>query len=984
MWLRDALPEAIPTARIMIYGYSSTIANSASIQNLEDLAISFRDSLLPLVRSETPRPIVFFGHSLGGLIVKQALTFLSKSQKETDMKLVQAVYGIVFFGVPNHGMDITSLIAMAGDGPNRFLVESINFHNSQILDILHRDFQLALGKQGESEIVCFYETETSPTAKRDDDGKWNMDGENALLVSKNSATNCRSWEIGTEHICSIARTHSNMVKFGQYDEEYEKVCERIRDLCQRARISPKTRNSNGTRSFQVPFTLQGVPTSEKFIDRPSDRIELEKYLLPQQSLASRRKIFVLQGLGGIGKTQLAVDFARRHKNAFSAVFWLDGRSEDQIKQSLAKCAERIPELHITNGFTSGPIIREDLDAAVANVMKWLAQPDNTQWLLIFDNVDQEYEQGGATGAYDIQQYLPTADHGSVLITTRLLRLTTLGESRLLKKVDSDLSKAILERWYGRELGPSYEGLLTRLDGLPLALAQAGSYLHETGMDVASYIQIYDQQWHQLMDSNNHSRPPLIDYKQGCITTTWTISLRAIETKNINSIYILQLWVFLDNKQFWHGILQAAGDIRAEAQCPTWLLNMGHDKSQFGEAMGLLLRYSMIQTTNGPEGCYTMHSVVHQWMFDLNSKQKAVEFARLAVILIGHLVPSSDQKEYWILQQRLLPHAERCSWWIQEHVLGWNESFAGDHSAFSSMHQLGVLYGHQGKLKEAEEMYTRALKMREQTLGRDHLLTLETGNNLGGVYSNQGRLKEAEEMYNLVLEGMEKVLGRDHVSTLYPVHNLGAVYFDQGKFKEAEEMYNQALEGRERILGYHHPLTLSTVENLGNVYSVQGKLKEAEGMYNRALGGYEKIFGRDHSSTFNVVYNLGGHYYTQGKFKEAEEMYDRALKGREKTLGRDHLSTLRTVDDLGRLYHNQGRLKEAEEMYGRALKGFQSALGPTHPKSYNIIRNLELLQADRANLSSQPQKSELTRSKGISGKHFVKFRNTFSRYIAKSK
>ncbi|KAL7917378.1 hypothetical protein ACQKWADRAFT_324692 [Trichoderma austrokoningii] len=245
MWLRDALPKDIPTARIMIYGYNSTIASSTSMQNLEDLATSFRDSLLPLVRSDTLRPIIFIGHSLGGLIVKQALTILSKSQRDADIKLIQAVYGIVFFGVPNHGMDITSLVLMAGDGPNRFLIESINFHNSQILDILHRDFQVALGKQGESEIVCFYETERSPTAKQDDDGKWTMDGEKALLVSKNSATNCRSWEIGAEHICSIARSNSNMVKFGRHDEEYEKVCERIRDVCQRARICPKTHNSNG-------------------------------------------------------------------------------------------------------------------------------------------------------------------------------------------------------------------------------------------------------------------------------------------------------------------------------------------------------------------------------------------------------------------------------------------------------------------------------------------------------------------------------------------------------------------------------------------------------------------------------------------------------------------------------------------------------------------------------------------------------------------
>ncbi|KAL7918832.1 hypothetical protein ACQKWADRAFT_227998 [Trichoderma austrokoningii] len=390
------------------------------------------------------------------------------------------------------------------------------------------------------------------------------------------------------------------------------------------------------------------------------------------------------------------------------------------------------------------------------------------------------------------------------------------------KVDSELSKAILERWCGKELGPGFEGLLDRLDGLPLALAQAGSYLHETGMDVASYIQTYDQQWHQLMDSNNNnSGSPLIDYKQGCITTTWAISLRAIESKNVDSIHILRLWAFLDNKQFWHGILQAAGDMGVERRCPTWLLNMGHDKLQFGAAMGLLLRYSMIQTIDGLEGCYTMHSVVHQWMFSLGSKQEITESARLALMLIGHLVPSRDEKEYWILQQKLLPHAERCSWWMQEHVLRWDERFVNDNSIIDSIHWLGNLYSDQGKLREAEAMYNRALEGKEKTLGRHHTSTLDTVNNLGNLYSNQGKLREAEAMYNRALEGKEKTLGRDHTSTLNTVGNLGLLYSDQGKLREAEAMYNRALEGYEKTLGPTHPKSHAVLRNLELLQASQG-------------------------------------------------------------------------------------------------------------------------------------------------------------------
>ena len=91
---------------------------------------------------------------------------MSKSKNEDDLKLVKATYGIVFFGVPHDGMDISSLIPMVRDGPNRFLIESISHVNSQILSIQQREFHAALGDQGDSEIFCFYETEKSPTAHK--------------------------------------------------------------------------------------------------------------------------------------------------------------------------------------------------------------------------------------------------------------------------------------------------------------------------------------------------------------------------------------------------------------------------------------------------------------------------------------------------------------------------------------------------------------------------------------------------------------------------------------------------------------------------------------------------------------------------------------------------------------------------------------------------------------------------------------------------
>ncbi|CAH0024537.1 unnamed protein product [Clonostachys rhizophaga] len=187
----------------------------------------------------------------------------------------------------------------------------------------------------------------------------------------------------------------------------------------------------------------------------------------------------LYGLGGIGKMQLAIDFACRYKATFSVIFWLDGRSEDQLKQSFARCLGRIPELWTASRNDLNLNSKEGLDVAVMKVIEWLAR------------LNQQH--GGATEIYNIQQYFP-GDHGSVLITTRLLRLQQLGSSKYLTYVDPDQSRATLQTWYGKELHwrPDYDTLLELLQGLLLALAQAVLYLCEIGMGVATYIQIYNQ------------------------------------------------------------------------------------------------------------------------------------------------------------------------------------------------------------------------------------------------------------------------------------------------------------------------------------------------------------------------------------------------------------------------------------------------------------------------------------------------------------
>ncbi|KAL7963781.1 hypothetical protein V8C34DRAFT_319455 [Trichoderma compactum] len=214
--------------RVVIYGYESTVAESKSMQNPEDLATKLNVSMQTLMNGTTIRPIILIGHSP---------YIVMGSENKESRTLIRAVYGVVFFETPHHGMDISSLIPMAGDGPNRFLIESLSNNNSQPLTMQHWEFHKVLGGDGESEIFCFYETLKSPTAQQNQFGGWTMTGTDAFLVTKSSATHCRPWEDGAENICALSRTHSELVKLKPNESDYDIVKEKIEGLCKRAFIA---------------------------------------------------------------------------------------------------------------------------------------------------------------------------------------------------------------------------------------------------------------------------------------------------------------------------------------------------------------------------------------------------------------------------------------------------------------------------------------------------------------------------------------------------------------------------------------------------------------------------------------------------------------------------------------------------------------------------------------------------------------------------
>lgn len=205
-------------------------------------------------------------------------------------------------------------------------------------------------------------------------------------------------------------------------------------------------------NYKVKFNLAGVPVVNNFVDREVELAELEQALLPTTANDMRRKVFVLYGLGGAGKTQLALQLARKHQDTFSAVFWLNGSSKDRVRQSIAELARQLPKDQVTEASRDFKGSGDKVERVVEEVMRWFSQQGNSRWLLIFDNVDREYPSPSQDPeAYDVERFFPGADHGSILITSRLSPLAPLGASLKLTGVDQIQGRQILELRAGKAL-----------------------------------------------------------------------------------------------------------------------------------------------------------------------------------------------------------------------------------------------------------------------------------------------------------------------------------------------------------------------------------------------------------------------------------------------------------------------------------------------------------------------------------------------------
>jgi tetratricopeptide (TPR) repeat protein len=482
-------------------------------------------------------------------------------------------------------------------------------------------------------------------------------------------------------------------------------------------------------------------------------------------------------------------------------------------------------------------------------------------------------------------------------------------------------------------------LLELLDGLPLAISQAGAYISESGLGLTKYLEFYDEQWSELMQIDDLNEAPLQDYSNRSVWTTWAISFNTIREKSKNTANLLLLWSFLDNKDMWFDMFAGASNReRASADMLSrWIGDIASSEVQFTQAMRLLLNYSLVEEITGTSS-YATHPVVHQWVRHSQARLFELELCQLAVVVVGFSVPSESDVDSFTVQRRLLPHAQVCF----KHIV--------QRRAFTSF---DVEQG-------ADE---DDIHLKEQ---RIVLLALQ---GLGVLHGAQEKWVEAEEIINYALYGMKKAFGLSNEITLGSINKMAVLYERQGRLTEAQEMFGQALQGREKLLGPVHPSTLRTVRNLGDLYSKQRKLVEASVMCERALRGQEEVLGPTHISTLQTIRSLGVIYYLRGMLAEAEHMFDRALRGcqerigekntqdyertlrgYEKTAGKEHFpehrEELNILRNLGTVYREQGETAKAREVWEKALSGYSLLLGPSSDACKALVKEIEELSVSQ--------------------------------------
>ncbi|KAK5625679.1 hypothetical protein RRF57_001395 [Xylaria bambusicola] len=776
-WPRDYLLEDVPEAEVWTYGYNADVIGGLfQANNQNSVSQHGRDLYVKLERhiendSEgLQAPIIFVAHSLGGIIVKDAIRRSEFCQRRTRL--------IIFLGTPHRGSSYaawgviaSNLAKLAFQDSNKRIVQTLAV-NDETLDNIHDEF-LKLLHGGNIKIHSFCEARAITGIK-------GLDGK--VVDDFSSQVGSPPFEtvesIDADHMEMARCTHKN-------DPRYVAIAGVIRKFIhsgglgiqgagaqetvpatqvesQRGRSQGETGVGHNT---SLPKARHYIPffKNKRFTGRASVLDTLKEKLFTEEEEFQTLAIF---GLGGVGKTQVALQLAywvKDNKPEYS-VFWVPALGHASFEQAYTEIARQLDIQIKTEKGLKMTKAEEDMKEAVR---RYFESNMAGKWLLIVDNADDTDVVLGPSGKLGgIIDYLPKSDHGLTVFTTRSRGVAlAVAENNMveLHKMSAEeasefFEKAIFDKQLAQDKTKTAE-LVQELMYLPLAIAQAIAYLNQNQTPIQKYLALLQntkQDMVSLMSREFHDNTRYRE-SRNAVATTWLVSFDQIYRTNR---YAAQLLSFISCIE-WKAIPQSI--------LPKTLV-----QEEMENAIGVLCGYAFL-TRRDEEDMFDMHRLVHVatrvWVQNekLERQTEAGAIQHLASIF-----PRSDKKNR-LLWREYLPHAQ--------HALNVNQEYQ-DAERFELLYRIGDCLFEDRRYKEAILALEETYQWRKQQFSEEDEYLLMTEALLASAYLDDQQIKKATAMLEHVVAMCKKTLADDNHKWLVFEHELGRAYLDGQRVSEA--------------------------------------------------------------------------------------------------------------------------------------------------------------------------------------------------------
>ncbi len=682
----------------------------------------------------------------------------------------------------------------------------------------------------------------------------------------------------------------------------------------------------------------------------------------------------LHGLGGVGKTQLALEYAHRFMADYDLVWWIPSERADEISGALADLARKL-------GLKVGDNVAEAAEAALEE----LRRETVPHWLLIFDNADDPKQ---------VEPYLPTGS-GHVLITSRDQAWTHTAEPIEVDLFTEEESVAHLLRHVPDMDAAEARTVAEALGNLPLAVEQASAWLEQTGMQPRDYVAELATQATRILAMNQPS-----DY-QTPVVATWNLSFERLKEQSPAAVRLLQLLAFFNptpismtllyREELYSVVLSADEAIHGQIMLPRVIRDISRlalikvDQASRSLQIHRLVQ-AVIRSQLTDEGQLAVRHNVHKVLAGARPEQgDSADPANWPTyeLIWPHLVPSvaeeCDEARTrqllidWVRYQWIHGEFESCLRLAQRLQNLWtNRLGPDDPQTLNLQFQMANVLRSQGRFTEARDLDTYVLERQREVLGNEHLLTLTTANGLGADLRTLGEYQLALDLDRQTYESLNDQFGEDFDRSLVAAHNLacsmrltgdyrGARRLDQenydrcravrqpdhpetllagwslasdmrleGDFRDSVELLRQIWEKYQLVLGDDLPATLRAATSLAVSLRKAGEQSEAMKLALDTYERYERHYSSNSPESQLCAINLACDFAAAGNMARALTLVTEVRSALEASLRADHPHTLVATNNLACYLRCDGRLDEALRLTEDTLRRMRRQLGEMHP------------------------------------------------------